>query len=477
MVKQRKKIVIFHYHLKRGGVTSVIREQVAALADDADVLILAGEPPEEYIHDNVTVIPELRYSTATDGPVNACHLADKVSDAVTRYFGTRCDVLHFHNPILAKNLHLLRVIKILAARGFAVFLQIHDFPEDGRVGSCIREEYPADVHFGVINSRDHGYLLSAGLKPEGLHLLPNCVRELPDGGGDFRDNHLLLYPVRAIRGKNIGEVLLLSLFLNDLDYIGVSLPALSRNDWQSYEDWKIFARDNGLPVRFDLGTKYQFRELIAISKCFLTTSIAEGFGFAFLESWTCGRPLWGRKIPGICDDFTAGGLNLDGLYERFLVPRDRVDLKSFLKKLEGELKHIEKYYDVSLDARAVSDNIRTAIEGEYIDFGLLSEKNQAAIIREAADDERLRRTIFEANEKLALLSVNAFDESVLQRNRDVVARRWSRGEYGKTLSAVYEKVISVQVRHTIDKVKLLTSFLQPQHLSLLKWGSYGGSKP
>ena len=59
---ERKKIAIFHYHLKRGGVTSVIREQVAALTPDHDVLLLTGEAPEEYIHDNVAVIPGLNYS-------------------------------------------------------------------------------------------------------------------------------------------------------------------------------------------------------------------------------------------------------------------------------------------------------------------------------------------------------------------------------------------------------------------------------
>ena len=195
---ERKKIAIFHYHLKRGGVTSVIREQVAALTPDHDVLLLTGEAPEEYIHDNVAVIPGLNYSRAGDGPADVEYLADELSRAVNRYFGSPCDVLHFHNPILAKNLHLIRIINILAGRGLVLFLQIHDFAEDGRLGSCIREEYPADVHFGVINSRDYGYLLDAGLRPEGLHLLPNCVRELPDGGGDFRDNHLLLRLHRKI---------------------------------------------------------------------------------------------------------------------------------------------------------------------------------------------------------------------------------------------------------------------------------------
>lgn len=472
---QRQKIAIFHYHLKRGGVTSVIREQVAALEETADVLLLAGESPEEYIHDHVAVIPELRYSTAVDGPANAEQLADKVEKAVIDHFGSRCDVLHFHNPILAKNLHLLRVIKILAARGFDAFLQIHDFAEDGRVGSCIREEYPEDVHFGVINSRDYQYLLESGLRPEGLHLLPNCVRELPDGGGDFRDNHLLLYPVRAIRRKNIGEVLLISLFVNDGDYIGVSLPALSRNDWQSYNDWKIFARTRGLPVRFDLGTKYQFGELISISKCFLTTSIAEGFGFAFLEPWMCGRPLWGRRIPGICDDFTGGGVSLDGLYESFRVPRDRVDLVSFMKKLEAELKHLEKYYDVSLDARAVADSVRSVVGDGHVDFGLLAEKNQASFIREAAEDEGLRRAVFEANPKLALLVANAYEPAALERNRETIGRTWSRQRYADELAGVYKKVMSVKVHQKIDKVKLLSHFLKPEHLSLLKWGSYDGT--
>ena len=56
----------------------------------------------------------------------------------------------------------------------------------------------------------------------------------------------------------------------------------------------------------------------------VTTSIAEGFGLAFLEPWISGSSVVGRNLPDITEDFSV---ELDHLYDRFDVPVDRVDLR------------------------------------------------------------------------------------------------------------------------------------------------------
>ena len=100
-------------------------------------------------------------------------------------------------------------------RGIRLFLQIHDFAEDGRPHLYYPGEYPADCHYGVINSRDYKILLNAGLEQKGLHKLFNMVNPFDGTRQDRGEKNVVLYPVRAIRRKNIGEAILLSLFFKN----------------------------------------------------------------------------------------------------------------------------------------------------------------------------------------------------------------------------------------------------------------------
>jgi len=40
------KIAFIHYHLKTGGVTTVLKQQVEVLRDTCDIMVLTGEIPE-----------------------------------------------------------------------------------------------------------------------------------------------------------------------------------------------------------------------------------------------------------------------------------------------------------------------------------------------------------------------------------------------------------------------------------------------
>ena len=471
---QKKKIVIFHYHLKRGGVTSVIKEQVQALKNDHDLLIITGESPEEFIHDDVSVIPELGYSKITDNKISPEESAARILKTIEKYFGTQCDILHLHNPILAKNHNLIKIIKIISGKGVNVFLQIHDFAEDGRPLSYFKDEYPVDVHYGVINSRDYFYLLNSGLTEKGLHLLPNCIRQLDTDDTVHKDNNLVLYPVRAIRRKNIGEAILLSLFLKENDRIGITLPALNNNDLKSYEEWKHFVKSNFMKVDFDLGIRYNFNDLIEKSKFFITTSITEGFGFAYLEPWICGRRLFGRKIVDICKDFTMNDINLDDLYEELHVPSEMIDKSYYFNKLKSELRAAEKYYGISINHDSFLNYFSGKYSSDSIDFGMLSEKMQSEVITKTIRSKSIRRKILEFNPKLKLLSDDIDNHNPVTSNIDAIRRYYSRETYKKRLNEIYDNIYNTKIRQKPDKKRLLEKFLQPEHFYLLKWGSYDG---
>ena len=140
-------------------------------------------------------------------------------------------MLHVHNHSLGKNRALPRVVPRLAASGYGMLLQIHDFAEDfrpenyrnlGRPAPEMLYPQASNVHYAVLNGRDRAILAAAGADPARLHLLPNPVLDvnrLPERSaarvklherfGVAPGDRYLLYPVRCIRRKNVGEALLL----------------------------------------------------------------------------------------------------------------------------------------------------------------------------------------------------------------------------------------------------------------------------
>ena len=110
---------------------------------------------------------------------------------------------------------------------------------------------------------------------------------------------LLVYPVRGIRRKNIGEAILLTLLANEPIQVGLTLPPINPNELANYETWKLLSRELRLPVFFELGQidQVSFPDILSAADQILTTSVAEGFGMAFLEGLAIGKPLIGRNIP------------------------------------------------------------------------------------------------------------------------------------------------------------------------------------
>ncbi len=159
------KIVYIHYHLKTGGVTTVLRQQVEAIGDTCDTLVLTGVPSESSFPCTTVFIPGLGYDGSDQVDSHPEDVASSIIQAVNLKWKNGCDIVHVHNPTLAKNKNLLKTLKALQNKKITLFLQIHDFAEDGRPAHYFsHEDYISDCHYGVINSRDYHILLEAGLK-------------------------------------------------------------------------------------------------------------------------------------------------------------------------------------------------------------------------------------------------------------------------------------------------------------------------
>ena len=363
------RIAIVHFHLQTGGVTRVIQHACTALAAAGHrVLVLSGEPPQhaDAFAGQVEVIRALGYEERRE-PLGADALRQAMEQAARRALAGAPDLWHVHNHCLGKNLALPGAILGLAEAGHRLLLQPHDFAEDGRPalyrrmlatlgdqdGAALsRQLYPLapQVHYAALNARDHRFLAAAGVPDQQLHRLPNAVslavepkaqasrdrRLCPTTSG--LDHRRWLYPTRAIRRKNLGELLLWAALAGPEERFATTLAPLNPHEQPIYRRWAALAQELDLPVDLELGARgHDFSALLASSHAMITTSITEGFGLAFLEPWLVGRPLAGRDLPEITADFRADGLDLNGLYQRLPVPLDWLHAPALRQRLDAAL--------------------------------------------------------------------------------------------------------------------------------------------
>ena len=471
------KIVFMHYHLKTGGVTTCLKHQVQALKNDCDMCVITGELSKTGFPAKTIHIPELAYSADYHRSFEPQDVAATVIEAIESHFNGPCDIVHVHNPILAKNKKFLKILKALQKRGLSLFLQIHDFAEDGRPRSYFTEDYPTDCHYSVVNSRDYRILLKSGLKKQGLHQIFNTVY-LPDkpypsaasDGGPY-----VVYPIRAIRRKNIGEAILLSLFFRDNETLVITLPPNSPADIESYEDWKAFVSDYQLRVEFDRGLNHPYEAIVASARYLLTTSITEGFGFSFLEPWLFDKLVWGRKLSDICTDFEANGVCFDHMYTALNVPVDWIELDDFYKKWKRTIHNTAKRFDHVIDNDRIQNIFASLTADKTIDFGLLDEEFQKQVIGRLLTQNAHAHVdeLLSLNPSLAGIGRAAHEKDLIETNHNAVARSYSMAQYRQKLLTIYAHVATTSIRQRIDKKTLLAEFSDLTKFSLLKWGDYG----
>ncbi len=467
------KIAFIHYHLKTGGVTTVLKQQLSAIPDQWQALVLTGHLPQTAFPAPVVHIPELAYSSQFEGRFDPDDVAQTILQAVDARFKGPCDVLHIHNPILAKNKQFLNIIKSLQTKRVNLLLQIHDFAEDGRPQAYFSEAYPSDCHYSVINGRDYRILRNAGLKASGLHLLANTVvQPRPTVQRRHAAKPMILYPVRAIRRKNIGEAILWSLFFTQKETLSITLPPNSAADIRSYEVWKAFVKDLDLKVAFDQGLTVDFETIVTAADSVMTTSITEGFGFSYLEPWLYDKLLWGRKLPDICQDFETKGIQLHHLYTRLLVPVDWIDLHQFHAKWTRCVRRVGRLFNHGIDDHHIRSAFDACTRDGNIDFGLLDEGSQQKAIVHLNGSLKKREILVKLNPFLADPADVVDKADLIRQNRGAVARNYDPNGYGQMLQNVYSKVAHLPIKQGIDKRILISAFLDFENFSLLKWSDY-----
>ncbi len=461
-----------HYHLKTGGVTTVLKHQLNAIGEKWQTLVLTGLPPETSFPADFVHIPELGYSSQYKKAIHPDDVAESIISAICNKFNGLCDVLHVHNPTLAKNKYFLRILKSLQQKGLNLFLQIHDFAEDGRPHAYFMDEYPSDCHYGVINQRDYDILLAAGLKKGGLHRMVNIVNPNPIKPQLKFKKPLVLYPIRAIRRKNIGEAILLSLFFIHSQTLVITLPPNSPPDIKSYEEWKAFVKDYNLNLDFDKGLHCDFETLVLSADFLITTSITEGFGFSFLEPWLFKKLLWGRSLPDICRDFTKNGIRLDHLYNALFIPLDWINLRRFKRRWTACVLNASTLFNLSTDMTLALNAFDMITKNGVIDFGLLDETAQKEVIVRLISSKKASEKLIQINPFLANPGMVSDKSERINTNKRVIEKCYNPALTRQRMLRLYETVVTTPVKQSIEKTALATAFLDLEKFSLLKWSDY-----
>jgi hypothetical protein len=253
--------------------------------------------------------------------------------------------------------------------------------------------YPStpNIKYIAINRYDRSRLVEHGIEDSNVFYMPNSVDrsiiplndktdELKKKIADREDLdpavRFILYPVRCVRRKNVEEAIFFTCLLNNLakgngsKYHGniegnfhllVSLKPGSGDDADYTKQLLDFIRKHRLPVSIGFNElvaleretdpqdptrieRYSVGDLTRVADLVITTSVLEGFGFAYLEPWILDRAVIGRSIPFNTPDFQAKGMRLGHLYNVLIVGNQ--DFKDIGNEKPAAAEALQKRLDL-----------------------------------------------------------------------------------------------------------------------------------
>lgn len=447
MEKVPRQLIVFHYHLLRGGVRSALERSLAALHRRGwfqqrrlQLVVGRGDGVRSFIRwardlqipVTATIEPALDYR---DEPWPDQVSFQAEADRIGSWFVSLADgpsLFWIHNAPLGKNPLVTeswkRAAEISRRRRLPhrFLYHIHDFAECGRLQNLlrlrrcrphggVRDSYPtgANVAYAVLNEADQHRLLRAGVAEERLFRIPNVIsrptadpslrtrkRDLAGSLRPFADQHGYSFhperpwwvlPIRLIRRKNVLESVLLGLMVEQPPQLLLTLDANSRQERPYAEAVKTLVRNKRLPVVIGfglelVGSAFPLPRLLAASAAVVTTSLLEGFGFSFLDGPMQGRPLAGRNLKDVTRDFEPAGLPTDRLYEALPVPVPEHHRRRLLER--GRDFATRTGTALQLPPAAVKrfhDELQDVYGDQAVDFGFLDLAAQEEVLVRCTD--------------------------------------------------------------------------------------------
>ena len=442
---QDRSIVIFHYHLQPGGVSTVISLSVRAIAESLPAIdrveLVTGRRD-----DTGSFLAKLKKAVGPSGPeivlnvhpsldyATESHMddPDRIADELfDKYSGP---IWWVHNYQLGKNPSFTEALLRIASThtGQRLIFHIHDFPECARYQNLelLKKHtslpvYPAasNVRYAVINGRDHDLLIRAGIPSGHVFLLTNPVDAAPldrSGAGETRseitrafsrdfprydpDAPMVLSPVRTIRRKNILECALITESADRPANLVVTLPGVSDRE-KPYSDVVEGAFNRGLVTGlWGVGERLDdegigFERFVASADLILSASVQEGFGLFYIEALLWGMPLCARRIDilgGVADFLDRESVHL---YHGLEVPLTGEERSGLLSRYDERIERLSDFIDRGIAESLRGDAFRLT-SAELVDYSYLDVGLQLRVLERAVDSAEYRTEIRSSNPEL-----------------------------------------------------------------------------
>lgn len=482
-------IAILHCHFERGGVTQVVENHVRALAscNDVDRIFLVTDHRQGGLSAETQRLTEsiriagFDYDPGHLSPGTAPERARELTKSIEEGLAAagldrQQTVLHWHNHALGKNTAAPAVVRRLATSGWRLLLQVHDFAEDSRPENYLAlieassvdssqemDEYlypvATQIHYATLTGGDAKVLSALGIPDQRIHCLPNSVT-LPSGQQPDQQESLqlirqvmslpdharwCLYPVRGIRRKNVGEFLLMCRWLAADCFGGLTLRPATPLEARSYDRWRRIANEVSPRAVFDAAHHQgvTFSDNLAASDFVISTSVAEGFGMAFLEPWLAGRGVIARRLPGVTDDFASAGVKLSSLYDTVPVPGDA----AWLRECRGRsaVAFDDAWASLPIAFRPQANEV---MESDTIDFARLTPGDQVTVLRRLAESSDYERAMKELSADLIRHFSDPPSPAFIDANAEVVDRHYSTKNQAGQLQGIYETLLAAEIEAT-----------------------------
>lgn len=429
-------LIQVHYHNRVGGVSTVMQSYAHAFhlktgKKALDDILVCHYEPSGTLAESTSLydVPECDYAhfaSREEFIAMRDSLQRMLGDLVKAHAEKARVVVIGHNLTLGKNCalssafyHCARACHALGNR-VAYFSVVHDFAEEGRSDmmqriravSClypeIRSEMYAEpklIRFLSPSTRNVRLLQQAGLSAT---FLPNPVETgrnrsalsqsvyshmkialanhaIREGSSFMPDGQTFFYPARLIARKNIAEAILIACGIYDANLL-LGAPGVSAADVAWADRLKEVSHACGFRVIFDAPSALRkVNNEMSPSKCFnllyrfcdlcLSTSVAEGFGYALFEPWCYDKPLIGRFPSGAN---RSAGIDWSHMYKTLPVPTAWVDMESLR---DDYRKSLRSYWGGKKDPGQQQWEEFWNKKRRTIDFGFLNTTEQVRVLK------------------------------------------------------------------------------------------------
>lgn len=226
---------------------------------------------------------------------------------------------------------------------------------------------------------------------------------------------LMFYPVRCIRRKNVLEAGLLARLLEQEQQqpynLVVTLPGTSAAE-RGYSVLVASAFETGdIRGYFAVGEQPApsptFDELAAAADLVVSTSIQEGFGYAFFDPLCWGRPIVARELDTLCGSIDLFHDYPACLYDDVQIPTTNpngngdscIHREELRSAYQEQLETMRAGFGADLVER-VEVQLESLLSGTTIDFSYLSVELQRRTLRRIGLDEGFRKEVMSLNARL-----------------------------------------------------------------------------